>query len=105
MAFRVSSKERIKNTSLTKTGRVYPGAAANFGRSWLDPPMGIVGAVPAIALGKNVAVGTREALLDRENNVPVQQVEEAVGVETETGDIEVLTGMPNRSGNNSIRVD
>ena len=50
-----------------------------YGWSWLDPAMGIVGAVLVAVWAKNLIVETGKVLLDRENDAPVaQEIREAV---------------------------
>lgn len=59
-----------------------------YGWSWLDPVMGIVGAVLVAVWAKNLIIDTGKVLLDRENDAPVaqeiRQVVEAAGVQGET---------------------
>ena len=43
----------------------------NFGWSWLDPLMGIVGAILVGIWSKNLIIETAKALLDREMDAPV----------------------------------
>lgn len=50
-----------------------------FGWSWLDPVMGIVGAVLVTAWAKNLITDTGKVLLDREMDAPVvEEIREAV---------------------------
>jgi Co/Zn/Cd efflux system component len=42
-----------------------------FGWAWLDPVMGIVGAVLVAAWARNLIVETGKVLLDREMDAPV----------------------------------
>lgn len=61
-----------------------------FGWSWLDPIMGIVGAVLVAAWAKNLVVETGKVLLDREMDHPVvDEIREAVETGPEAGDTKV----------------
>lgn len=62
-----------------------------YGWSWLDPAMGIVGAVLVAVWAKNLIVETGKVLLDRENDAPVaQEIREAVETGGENGDTRVV---------------
>ena len=62
-----------------------------YGWSWLDPAMGIVGAVLVAVWAKNLIVETAKVLLDRENDAPVaQEIREAVETEGENGNTRVV---------------
>lgn len=61
-----------------------------YGWSWLDPAMGIVGAVLVAVWAKNLIVETGKVLLDRENDAPVaQEIREAIETGGENGDTRV----------------
>jgi cation diffusion facilitator family transporter len=56
-----------------------------YGWSWLDPVMGIVGAVMVALWAKNLIVETAKVLLDREMDHPVvQEIKEAVESDGQT---------------------
>ena len=56
-----------------------------YGWSWLDPVMGIVGAVMVALWAKNLVVETAKVLLDREMDHPVvQEIKEAVQADGQT---------------------
>ena len=62
-----------------------------YGWSWLDPAMGIVGAVLVAVWAKNLIVETGKVLLDRENDAPVaQEIREAVETGGENGATRVV---------------
>ncbi|WP_338762690.1 CDF family Co(II)/Ni(II) efflux transporter DmeF [Massilia sp. METH4] len=64
-------------TSALAIGALAGGWA--FGWSWLDPAMGIVGAVLVAVWAKNLIVETGKVLLDREMDAPVvQEIREVV---------------------------
>jgi cation diffusion facilitator family transporter len=57
-----------------------------FGWSWLDPLMGIVGAVLVAVWAKNLIVDTGKVLLDREMDAPVvEEIREAVEADAGRG--------------------
>jgi len=62
-----------------------------FGWNWLDPLMGIVGAVLVAVWAKNLIVETGKVLLDREMDAPVvEEIREVVeGVDTRLADLHV----------------
>jgi len=61
-----------------------------YGWSWLDPVMGIVGAVLVAFWAKNLLAETGKVLLDREMDHPVvQEIREAVGTGPDAGDTRV----------------
>ena len=58
-----------------------------YGWSWLDPLMGIIGAVLVAVWAKNLIVDTGKVLLDREMDHPiVDEIREVVESTPETGD-------------------
>jgi cation diffusion facilitator family transporter len=62
-----------------------------YGWSWLDPAMGIVGAMLVAVWAKNPIVETGKVLLDRENDAPVaQEIREAVEIGGENDDTQVV---------------
>ena len=57
-----------------------------FGWSWLDPVMGIVGAVLVTLWAKNLIVETGKVLLDREMDAPVvEEIREVVAAASAVG--------------------
>ena len=57
-----------------------------FGWSWLDPAMGIVGAVLVAVWAKNLIVETGKVLLDREMDAPVvEEIREVVAAASAAG--------------------
>jgi cation diffusion facilitator family transporter len=80
-------------TSVLAIGALAGGWA--FGWSWLDPVMGIVGAVLVATWAKNLIVETGKVLLDREMDAPVvEEIREVVtaasgGGRTELADLHV----------------
>jgi cation diffusion facilitator family transporter len=61
-----------------------------YGWSWLDPTMGIVGAVLVATWAKNLTLETGKVLLDREMDHPVvAEIREAVETGPEAGDTRV----------------
>jgi cation diffusion facilitator family transporter len=62
-----------------------------FGWSWLDPLMGIVGAVLVAVWAKNLIVDTGKVLLDREMDAPVvEEIREAVEADAGRGDTRIV---------------
>lgn len=71
-------------TSVLAIGALAGGWA--FGWSWLDPAMGIVGAVLVAVWAKNLIVETGKVLLDREMDAPVVgEIREVVAAASSTG--------------------
>lgn len=61
-----------------------------YGWSWLDPVMGIVGAVLVALWAKNLVVDTGKVLLDREMDHPVvDEIREAVEISSGAGDTKI----------------
>ena len=61
-----------------------------FGWSWLDPVMGIVGAVLVAIWAKNLIIQTGKVLLDREMDHPiVDEIQEVVNSELAAGDTRI----------------
>lgn len=61
-----------------------------YGWSWLDPAMGIVGAVLVAVWAKNLITETGKVLLDREMDHPVvEEIREAVETGHEAGDTRI----------------
>jgi Co/Zn/Cd efflux system component len=61
-----------------------------YGWSWLDPVMGIVGAVLVAVWAKGLLVDTGKVLLDREMDHPVvDEIREVVETEPEQGDTRI----------------
>lgn len=61
-----------------------------YGWSWLDPVMGIVGAVLVAVWAKGLIADTGKVLLDREMDHPVvDEIREAVEVDADTGDTRI----------------
>jgi cation diffusion facilitator family transporter len=61
-----------------------------YGWSWLDPVMGIVGAVLVLAWARNLVVETAKILLDREMDHPlVDQIRKAVETSPAAGDTQI----------------
>lgn len=61
-----------------------------YGWSWLDPAMGIIGAVLVAIWAKNLVVETGKVLLDREMDHPVvAEIREAVETGAEAGDTHI----------------
>jgi cation diffusion facilitator family transporter len=62
-----------------------------FGWSWLDPLMGIVGAVLVAVWAKNLIVDTGKVLLDREMDAPVvEEIREVVEADLKGGDTRIV---------------
>ena len=62
-----------------------------YGWAWLDPAMGIVGAVLVAVWAKNLIVETGKVLLDREMDHPVvDEIREAVEVSADNGDTRIV---------------
>jgi cation diffusion facilitator family transporter len=62
-----------------------------YGWSWLDPAMGIVGAILVAAWAKNLITETGKVLLDREMDHPVvEEIREAVESGPEAGDTRIV---------------
>jgi cation diffusion facilitator family transporter len=62
-----------------------------FGWSWLDPAMGIVGAVLVAVWAKNLIVDTGKVLLDREMDAPVvEEIREVVEAGVHGGDTRIV---------------
>jgi len=71
-------------TSVLAIGALAGGWA--FGWSWLDPVMGIVGAVLVAVWAKNLIVETGKVLLDREMDAPVvEEIREVVAAASAAG--------------------
>ena len=71
-------------TSVLAIGALAGGWA--FGWSWLDPVMGIVGAVLVAVWAKNLIVETGKVLLDREMDAPVvEEIREVVAAASNAG--------------------
>jgi cation diffusion facilitator family transporter len=71
-------------TSVLAIGALAGGWA--FGWSWLDPVMGIVGAVLVAVWAKNLIAETGKVLLDREMDAPViEEIREVVAAASATG--------------------
>lgn len=71
-------------TSVLAIGALAGGWA--FGWSWLDPLMGIVGAVLVAVWAKNLIVETGKVLLDREMDAPVvEEIREVVAAASTAG--------------------
>jgi len=71
-------------TSVLAIGALAGGWA--FGWSWLDPVMGIVGAVLVAVWAKNLIVETGKVLLDREMDAPVvEEIREVVAAASTAG--------------------
>jgi cation diffusion facilitator family transporter len=71
-------------TSVLAVGALAGGWA--FGWSWLDPVMGIVGAVLVAVWAKNLIVETGKVLLDREMDAPVvEEIREVVAAASTAG--------------------
>jgi cation diffusion facilitator family transporter len=61
-----------------------------FGWSWLDPVMGIVGAILVAVWAKGLLVATGKALLDREMDHPVvDEIREVIEAETANGTVHI----------------
>jgi len=61
-----------------------------YGWNWLDPAMGIVGAVLVASWARNLLAETSKVLLDREMDHPVvQEIREAVETGPEAGDTQI----------------
>lgn len=62
-----------------------------FGWSWLDPLMGIVGAILVAVWAKNLIVDTGKVLLDREMDAPVvEEIREVVEAHDKDGDTRIV---------------
>lgn len=62
-----------------------------YGWSWLDPVIGIVGAVVVAAWAKSLIVQTGKVLLDREMDHPVvEEIREAVETGPDVGDTKIV---------------
>lgn len=62
-----------------------------FGWSWLDPVMGIIGAVLVATWAKGLIVETSKVLLDREMDHPVAaEIREVIEAETDSGDTRLV---------------
>lgn len=62
-----------------------------FGWAWLDPAIGIVGAVLVAIWAKNLIVQTGKVLLDREMDAPVvEEIREVVEFATQQGDTKIV---------------
>jgi cation diffusion facilitator family transporter len=62
-----------------------------FGWAWLDPLMGIVGAVLVAVWAKNLIVDTGKVLLDREMDAPVvEEIREVVEAGADQGDTRIV---------------
>lgn len=62
-----------------------------YGWSWLDPAMGIVGAMLVAVWAKNLIIESGKVLLDRENDAPVAlEIREAVETAGKNGDTRVV---------------
>jgi cation diffusion facilitator family transporter len=62
-----------------------------FGWAWLDPLMGIVGAVLVAVWAKNLIVETGKVLLDREMDAPVvEEIREVVEAGVNQGDTRIV---------------
>jgi cation diffusion facilitator family transporter len=62
-----------------------------FGWAWLDPLMGIVGAVLVAVWAKNLIVETGKVLLDREMDAPVvEEIREVVETGVNAGDTKIV---------------
>ena len=76
-------------TSVLAIGALAGGWA--FGWSWLDPVMGIVGAVLVAAWAKNLIVETGKVLLDREMDAPVvDEIREVVSAASAIGNVKLV---------------
>jgi cation diffusion facilitator family transporter len=62
-----------------------------FGWAWLDPLMGIVGAVLVAVWAKNLILDTGKVLLDREMDAPVvEEIREVVEADVNRGDTRIV---------------
>jgi cation diffusion facilitator family transporter len=62
-----------------------------YGWAWLDPVMGIIGAVLVAIWAKNLIVDTGKVLLDREMDAPVvEEIREVVEANVETGQTKLV---------------
>jgi Co/Zn/Cd efflux system component len=62
-----------------------------YGWSWLDPAMGVVGAVLVAVWAKNLIVATGKVLLDREMDHPVvEEIREAMEADSAEGNARVV---------------
>ena len=62
-----------------------------FGWAWLDPAMGIIGAVSVAIWAKNLIMQTGKVLLDREMDAPVvEEIREVVESGTRQGDTRII---------------
>jgi cation diffusion facilitator family transporter len=62
-----------------------------FGWAWLDPLMGIVGAVLVAVWAKNLILATAKVLLDREMDAPVvEEIREVVEADVNRGDTRIV---------------
>jgi cation diffusion facilitator family transporter len=77
-----------------------------FGWAWLDPAMGIVGAVLVAVWAKNLIVDTGKVLLDREMDAPVvKEIREAVEGDIEKGNTHLVDLHVWRVGRRSYACD
>jgi len=62
-----------------------------YGWAWLDPLMGIVGAVLVAAWAKNLIVSTGKVLLDREMDAPVvEEIREVIAASSQRADTKLV---------------
>ncbi len=62
-----------------------------YGWAWLDPMMGIVGAILVAVWAKNLIVSTGKVLLDREMDAPVvEEIREVIATSSESTDTKLI---------------